>query len=90
LFFSPLQGISSVTLVALAFFISRRITLPSRIRKLSHATVAIATIQVTLGILTLLNHVPVNLGILHQSGSLTLLTFMIMLLHSLRTPPISL
>lgn len=46
--------------------------------------------QVTLGISTLLSYVPVSLGAAHQAGALTLLTFMILLNHTVRRPSPSL
>jgi cytochrome c oxidase assembly protein subunit 15 len=39
--------------------------------------------QVTLGISTLLMHVPVNLAAAHQAGSLTLLTICLYLRHAI-------
>ncbi|KAL0322130.1 UNVERIFIED_CONTAM: Cytochrome c oxidase assembly protein COX15 [Sesamum calycinum] len=49
-----------------------------------------STVQVTLGISTLLSYVPVSLGTAHQAGALTLLTQMILLNHTLRRPSLQL
>lgn len=40
-----------------------------------------------LGISTLLTYVPVSLAAAHQSGSLTLLSFALWLVHELKTLP---
>ncbi len=45
------------------------------------ATAAVA--QYGLGLLTLLNMVPVSLGVAHQSGALTLLSTLLWMLHSI-------
>ncbi|XP_062079044.1 cytochrome c oxidase assembly protein COX15-like [Humulus lupulus] len=45
-----------------------------------------AGLQVTLGISTLLSYVPVSLGSAHQAGALTLMSLMILLIHTLRKP----
>lgn len=43
-----------------------------------------AVTQVGLGITTLLTHVPVSIAAMHQAGSMTLLTFVLYLMHTLR------
>ncbi|XP_057814099.2 cytochrome c oxidase assembly protein COX15 isoform X3 [Cryptomeria japonica] len=45
-----------------------------------------ATVQVTLGISTLLSYVPPSLGTAHQAGALMLFTMMILLVHATRKP----
>ena len=40
--------------------------------------------QVTLGITTLMTHVPASLGSAHQAGALTLFSLVLALIHSLR------
>ena len=57
-----------------------------RTRLLLHALLATTAGQVTLGITTLLHHVPVELGSAHQAGALTLFTVVLALMHSLRGP----
>ncbi|MFS7985202.1 putative COX15/CtaA family protein [Helianthus anomalus] len=65
---------------------TRKVDLHPAIRSLIGSTVGIAALQVTLGISTLLSYVPVSLGTAHQAGALTLLTFMLLLNHTLRRP----
>jgi cytochrome c oxidase assembly protein subunit 15 len=57
--------------------------LPTQARALFHATAIMAVGQVGLGIATLLLYVPIPLAAVHQFGSLTLLTFLTALTHSL-------
>ena len=45
--------------------------------------------QVTLGITTLMTHVPASLGSAHQAGALTLFSLVLSLIHSLRRSPSS-
>jgi cytochrome c oxidase assembly protein subunit 15 len=52
----------------------------------SHLLFGVSSIQVMLGISTLLSLVPLPLAMAHQAGSLTLLTSGIYLLHTLRGP----
>ena len=52
-----------------------------------NAMMAVTMVQVALGISALLYHVPVSLGSLHQANALTLFTFVVGLLHTLRVPP---
>ena len=56
------------------------------IQKASHAVLGMVSVQVSLGIATLLLYVPVPLATLHQAGSLTLLTFSLWLLYTTRDP----
>lgn len=51
-----------------------------------HALGGAVVAQVTLGITTLLYHVPVSLGSAHQAGALTLFSVALALLHALRAP----
>jgi cytochrome c oxidase assembly protein subunit 15 len=52
-----------------------------------NSLLAVATIQVSLGIATLLLFVPTPLAAAHQGGSLTLLTVAVWLVHTLRFIP---
>jgi heme a synthase len=61
--------------------------LPKGPRMLLHALTAGVAAQVTLGVATLLNHVPVSLGAAHQAGALGLLTVALGLLYSAGTLP---
>ncbi|KAG6436379.1 hypothetical protein SASPL_101276 [Salvia splendens] len=69
---------------------TRKLDLHPAIRSLIGSTMGMAALQVTLGVTTLLSYVPVSLGSAHQAGALTLLTFMILLNHTLRRPSLQL
>ena len=64
----------------------RRRLLSKRARLLVHAVLAMALLQVALGISTLLLVVPVPLALAHQTGALTLLTLALCLAHTVRAP----
>lgn len=55
-------------------------------RMLLHALLATTAGQVTLGVATLLYHVPVELGSAHQANALALFSIVLALMHSLRGP----
>lgn len=57
--------------------------LPPALRRRAHLLLGMIGIQVTLGISTLLLHVPVALASAHQAGALVLLTLTLYLLHGL-------
>jgi cytochrome c oxidase assembly protein subunit 15 len=59
-------------------------SLPALSRGALHASAAVATAQVGLGISALLLYVPIPIAAAHQFGSLTLLTMLTTLGHSLR------
>lgn len=63
-----------------------RSILPSSARKLTYLTAGAVTLQVTLGITTLLYLVPVHLAATHQAGSVVLLTCLMALAGALRVP----
>jgi cytochrome c oxidase assembly protein subunit 15 len=71
-------GISAYWLVA------RRSIKTAQARTGMHLLLAAVTLQVTLGISTLLLHVPVALAAAHQAGALVLLTAVLFLNHRLR------
>jgi cytochrome c oxidase assembly protein subunit 15 len=50
----------------------------------AHALLVAALLQVTLGISTLLLHVPTALAATHQAGALLLLTVILIVIHRLR------
>jgi cytochrome c oxidase assembly protein subunit 15 len=52
-----------------------------------NSLLGIAAMQVTLGIATLINYVPVPLAAAHQGGSLALLSMAIWLNHALKRLP---
>jgi len=62
----------------------RRASLPARVRKGVNALLHTATLQVVLGITTLLLVVPVPLAVAHQGVAMLLFTVMLFLCHGLR------
>ncbi|KAM9327260.1 heme A synthase COX15 [Gastrophryne carolinensis] len=80
-------GISSVAAITGLYFYSRNIPLPRRARLAVNGLIAVAYLQVTLGISTLLFYVPTSLAATHQSGSLALLSMAIWLMNELRRLP---
>ena len=70
------------SIVAL-WLVSGRQPLPTPVRQGLHALLATALLQVTLGISTLLLHVPVPLAVAHQGGALLLLTVLVYTRHRL-------
>lgn len=68
-----------------AFWLAaRRHALPASARLGVHALLAAAVLQVSLGISTLLLHVPTALAATHQGGALLLLTVILVVNHRLR------
>ncbi|KAL8187519.1 UNVERIFIED_CONTAM: Cytochrome c oxidase assembly protein cox15 [Gekko kuhli] len=80
-------GISSVTAITGLYLLSRKIPLPHRTRMAMASLLAVAYLQVGLGISTLLLYVPTPLAATHQSGSLILLSVALWLIHELRRIP---
>lgn len=79
-----LKGISTLTIITIVGFMSRKLKLPGRGSKAVIAVICAGYLQVILGITTLLNHVPISLAALHQSGSLILLSSIVWLCHELK------
>lgn len=77
-------AISTFTAISALWLISRRVPISATSRLASTALLGAALAQVSLGITTLLYFVPVPVAAAHQTGSLTLLSFGIWLLHTLR------
>ena len=84
-----LLGVSTLTAICLYAVWTRGygVTLPPRARLALRSLVAMAFVQVGLGISTLLLYVPTDLAALHQSGSLVLLSFAIWLATELKRIP---
>jgi hypothetical protein len=78
-------AMTTVGAVILLWFAGNRATLPSPARHALHALLAIALLQLSLGISTLLLVVPIPLAAAHQAGAVLLLTAAIVLRHRLRT-----
>ncbi|KAK9508854.1 hypothetical protein O3M35_006314 [Rhynocoris fuscipes] len=77
-------GTATVCAISVLWLLSRKRQLPPRAHTAANALTAMAWLQVTLGITTLLHYVPVSLAALHQSGSLILLSFAVWLSHELK------
>jgi len=70
-----------------AFAYRGRACLSPRAKLAANCLAGMATVQVALGISTLLTFVPISLAATHQSGSLTLLSIAIWLMHELKKLP---
>ncbi|KRX93905.1 Cytochrome c oxidase assembly protein COX15 -like protein [Trichinella pseudospiralis] len=77
----------TVALVTATWLVGCRLPLNKRCRRILHAVVTIAYLQAAIGVGTLLHHVPVSMGALHQSNSLALFSFCLWLLNELRRIP---
>ncbi len=74
--------------VIAAFWIkARRAALTARARRAFNGLVALAAVQIALGITTLILVVPVALASAHQAGALVLYTFAVWMSHELRPRP---
>nr|DAD24347.1 TPA_asm: hypothetical protein HUJ06_025811 [Nelumbo nucifera] len=80
--------LATATLLSISglWWTTRKLDMHPAVRSLIGSTMGMAALQVTLGITTLLSYVPVSLGTAHQAGALTLLTFIILLTHTVRRP----
>eukprot|EP00298_Acanthocystis_sp_HF-20_P012792 c20055_g1_i2.p1 GENE.c20055_g1_i2~~c20055_g1_i2.p1 ORF type:complete len:130 (+),score=46.95 c20055_g1_i2:162-551(+) len=76
---------TAATVLALYLY-AQRFPLSPRSKVLMNLVLGMTGVQASLGISTLLLYVPVELGVAHQSGSLVLLSLLILMLHSLRVP----
>ena len=70
--------------VLFVWFWMMRTTVAVPLRGRAHILVLVLAAQVTLGITTLLNFVPIPLAAAHQAGALLLLTAGVWLLHGFR------
>lgn len=79
-------AVSTITGISALWLQSRKMSaiLPKPIRLLSNALMITAWGQGTLGVLTLLNGVPIPLASAHQAGSVTVLTFALWLVNRLK------
>jgi len=80
-------AITTFLLVLVYWWRARAAQLPPRAAKASNALLHTATLQVALGISTLLFAVPVVLAVSHQAVAMLLFTVALLLLHSLRKIP---
>ncbi len=79
-----LLAITTFALVIAYWFGARKAGLPARARPAANALLHTASLQVILGISTLLLSVPVILGAAHQAVAMLLFTVSLYLVHSLR------
>lgn len=79
-------AITTFTLISLSWLRVLRRPLPSTIKRGMHSVMALACLQVALGIGTLVYMVPTHLAATHQAGSLALLTAALVLLGRFRAP----
>ena len=77
---------TTVASVIILWLTGWRVALPRPARLALHALLAIALLQISLGISTLLLVVPIPLAAAHQAGAVLLLTAAIVLRHRLRQP----
>jgi heme a synthase len=77
-------AVATATAVLLLWAAGLRANLPTPARNALHALVAVAVLQLALGISTLLLVVPIPLAAAHQAGAVLLLTAAIVLRHALR------
>ena len=77
-------AVATVTAVFLLWAAGLRTDLPKPARKALHALLAVAVLQVALGISTLLLAVPIPLAAAHQAGAVLMLTAAIVFRHTLR------
>ena len=82
-----LLALTSVCLVTLYWWRSRKAALPPRARLAATALLHTTLLQATLGIATLLLAVPVLLGALHQATAMLLLAAALFLTHGLTRAP---
>jgi cytochrome c oxidase assembly protein subunit 15 len=70
--------------VALLWWRLQRSTAPKRAKRCGTAALAMVALQVTLGIATLVNVVPLSLAALHQAGAVGVLALAVSTAHALR------
>ena len=82
-----LLGLSTAALVAVFWFRLRLTGGPPPARLLAHAMLAMAAVQVALGVATLLHSVPVALAVPHQAGAVVLFSLALWTRFELRPAP---
>ncbi len=78
-------GIILLIIIGIAWIKSKKLKLTGNKNKAINLLLIILLIQFTLGVVTLLNLVPLSLGVLHQIGALALLTAMLNFIYQLGT-----
>jgi len=84
----PSQAYTTLATVTSLWLYSRRLPLPRNVRIAANTLAAVAYLQATLGITTLLYLVPLELASAHQAGAMTLWTVALYLAHSMRRLPV--
>jgi len=82
-----LLGMGTLALVLFLWARAWRLSLSSMQRLAFHGLAAVAILQATLGIKTLLMYVPVSLGAAHQGGAVILLSTVLFALHEAGRAP---
>lgn len=82
-------AMTSLATVGALFFVSRSLVLPMAAHRAANALAGLATLQITLGISTLLLYVPPHLAATHQAGALALLSGSLFFIHTLSAQVIS-
>jgi len=72
-----------IIIIPIFWFKMQRSDASAKTKQLSHLLLVMLVIQVTLGISTLLMHVPVSIASIHQGGGLVLLTLSLLINHAL-------
>jgi cytochrome c oxidase assembly protein subunit 15 len=80
-------AMTTVASIMALWFAGTRTALPLPARRALHALLAVALLQLCLGISTLLLVVPIPLAAAHQAGAVLLLTAAMVLRHRLRAAP---
>eukprot|EP00002_Diphylleia_rotans_P018901 TRINITY_DN3654_c0_g1_i2.p2 TRINITY_DN3654_c0_g1~~TRINITY_DN3654_c0_g1_i2.p2 ORF type:complete len:232 (-),score=60.36 TRINITY_DN3654_c0_g1_i2:162-857(-) len=81
-------ALASLALITATWMVARKTpNLPKQSTKAITAMLHMGGLQFTLGLLTLLLHVPIPIAATHQAGSLLLLTTALNALHALPVPP---
>uniref|UniRef100_A0A914ZNJ8 Cytochrome c oxidase assembly protein COX15 n=1 Tax=Parascaris univalens TaxID=6257 RepID=A0A914ZNJ8_PARUN len=73
--------------VTATWLVGRRMNLARRAKFVLHSTMIMSYTQVLLGIAALVHYVPLWLGVLHQSGSMAVMTFVFWLSNEIRRIP---
>lgn len=76
-------AITTLTATTVLWLYSKRVPLPSNVNLWLNTLLGVTSLQVLLGISTLLYHVPVSLGSAHQATALALLSTIITARHSM-------
>lgn len=79
-------ALTSLASISAFWLYAQRLPLPRALRFSTDLLLLVAVGQVSLGVATLLNAVPVHLGSAHQAGALTLFSVLLFSLHACRVP----